>query len=55
MNRKDCTEYCSCMEAAKVVKACGTVTPMTRDWDNNEIVIDLHCEACNHYKTVGNV
>ena len=49
VNKKDCIEYYSCEEQMKVAKANGTVTPMTRD-SNNELVIDLHCEACHHYK-----
>ena len=54
MNKKDCIEYDSCMESMKVCKADGDYVTMTRDSDN-ELVIDLHCEACSHYKTVGDV
>lgn len=50
MNKKDCIEYYSCMESQKVCKASGTVCRMIRDPETNELVIDLHCEACNHYK-----
>ena len=56
MNKKDCVEYDSCMEAAKVSKADGDHCTMTRDSNlefDNELVLNLHCEACSHYKTVG--
>lgn len=53
MNKKDCNEYDSCMEAMKVCKANGTVCWLIRDPDNEELVIDLHCEACSHYRTTG--
>ena len=54
MNKKDCTEYDSCMEARKAGKVRGIDIPMTHDSETNELVVDLECEGCHHYKTVGN-
>ena len=50
MNKKECIEYDSCMEQMKVCRANGTVCILIPDLETNELVIDLHCEACHHYK-----
>jgi len=51
VNKKDCIEYDSCMQSMKVCKANETVLEMTNDPDTNELVIDLHCDDCDNYKT----